>query len=160
MNAKEVLRAALDQNRWVVMTYLNDLSDADLLLRPAPSANHIAWQLGHLIGAECSFMKQCGGTPPELPAGFTDLHGKEGTSKNQGFLTKAQYLDLLKRTREATLAALDKLSEADLDKPSSGNIAKFAPTLGKLLVLIAGHELMHGGQFVVVRRQLGKPVVF
>ena len=29
-----------------------DLSDADLLVRPAPSANHIAWQLGHLIASE------------------------------------------------------------------------------------------------------------
>ena len=31
---------------------LGDFSDADMLARPAPSANHAAWQLGHLIAAE------------------------------------------------------------------------------------------------------------
>ena len=32
---------------------VSDLSDADLLVRPVPQANHIAWQLGHLILQEC-----------------------------------------------------------------------------------------------------------
>ena len=31
------------------MAYVQDLADADLLLRPVPGINHIAWQLGHLI---------------------------------------------------------------------------------------------------------------
>jgi len=29
-----------------------------------------------------------------------------------------------------------------------------------LLVLTANHTLMHGGQFTVLRRKLGKPVLF
>lgn len=160
MNAKEVLKAALDQNHWVLTHYLSDLTDADLLVRPVPGANHAAWQLGHLITAECMFCQQFGGTPPSLPAGFAELHGKEGANKDQGFATKTEYLDLFKKARAATLAALETLTEADLDKPSTGNIAQVAPTLGKLLVLTAGHELMHAGQFTVLRRKLGKPVLF
>jgi hypothetical protein len=39
-------------------------------------------------------------------------------------------------------------------------MAPFAPTLGALFVLVANHALMHGGQFSVVRRKLGKPVLF
>ena len=62
--------------------------------------------------------------------------------------------------RGATLALVDVLSEADLDSPSTGNIAKFAPTYGALLLLVSNHTLMHTGQFTVVRRKLGKPVLF
>ena len=33
------------------------------------------------------------------------------------------------------------------------------PTVGSIFTLIATHPMMHAGQFVVVRRQLGKPIV-
>ena len=36
----------------------------------------------------------------------------------------------------------------------------FTPTLGALIILIANHTMMHAGQFTVVRRKLGKPVIF
>ena len=62
--------------------------------------------------------------------------------------------------RAVTIAAVDKLSDTDFDTPTKGSMAKYAPTLGDLLVLTANHTLMHGGQFTVVRRALGKPVVF
>ena len=39
-------------------------------------------------------------------------------------------------------------------------MAQFAPTLGSLFLLVSNHALMHGGQFSVVRRKLGKPVLF
>jgi hypothetical protein len=39
-------------------------------------------------------------------------------------------------------------------------MAQFAPTLGALFILISNHVLMHTGQFTVVRRKLGKPVLF
>ena len=51
------------------------LSDADLLVRPAPSANHIAWQLGHLVLAEPFLIRTelPDAAYPELPAGFADV---------------------------------------------------------------------------------------
>lgn len=163
MNAKDVLKSALNQNHYVLTTYLSDLSDTDLLVRVVPSANHIAWQLGHLITAETVyFLKQIPGAKvPELPAGFAELYTKE-TSKSEstkGLSTKAEYLSLLGKVREATLAALDSLPEADLDKPVTGDIARIAPTVGALILLTANHEMMHAGQFVAVRRKLGKPVL-
>lgn len=78
----------------------------------------------------------------------------------KGFATKEEYLSQFNKAREATLAALAKMSDADLDKPTQGNMAKFAPTLGNLIVLQSNHTLMHAGQFTVVRRKLGKPVLF
>jgi hypothetical protein len=141
--------------------YLGDLSDADLLVRPAPGANHIAWQLGHLISGEIHLAKDqlTNAKYPALPQGFDEQHSKETAALEpaKGFLTKSQYLEMFNVTRKATIAAVGQLSQDDLDKPTTGKMADFAPTLAHLLLLIANHDLMHAGQFTVVRRKLGKP---
>jgi uncharacterized damage-inducible protein DinB len=162
MNATDVIRTALESTRNIATMYLGDLSDADLLVRPAPSANHIAWQLGHLIASEPHLGAMAGleAKYPELPAGFAEQHDAKNSGSDTGFATKAVYLDLLTRTRQATLDTVAKLTATDLDRPTSGRMAQFAPTLGTLLVLIANHTMMHSGQFTVVRRKLGKPVLF
>ena len=51
MNDKNALQLALVSTQGMVPMYLGDLSDADLLVRPVPGANHIAWQIGHVISS-------------------------------------------------------------------------------------------------------------
>jgi uncharacterized damage-inducible protein DinB len=164
MKAKDAIRTALQGTQQLLSRYLADLSDADLLVRPVPGANHIAWQLGHLIHAEVHLLANQvpGATYPELPAGFAARHAKAvaGSESTKGFGTKAEYLDLFNKVREATLANLEKLADADLDRPNTGEMAPVAPTVGALLLLQSNHTLMHAGQFTVVRRKLGKPVLF
>jgi DinB superfamily len=161
MNAKQAIQTALQGTQHIVTMYLGDLSDADLLVRPVPNANHIAWQLGHLINSERGLGKAFPGVAyPELPAGFDEQHNGKNATSDKGFGTKADYVNLFNKTREATLATLNKMSEADLDKPTTGPMAQFAPTLGALFILVSNHVLMHAGQFTVVRRKLGKPVLF
>ena len=118
--------------------------------------------MGHLIEGECGLTKDilAGAKYPELPKGFSDNYNKEASKRDSGFLTKAEYLGLFSKAREATIAAVSKLTDADLDKPTTGNMAKFAPTWAALLLLVSNHVLMHVGQFTVVRRKLGKPVIF
>ncbi len=162
MKATDVLQSTLTSTQFIFTTYLNDLTDGELLIRPVPEANHIAWQVGHLINAEVQLGAPVPGVKyPELPAGFAEQHSKETSSQTdaKGFLTKAEYLDLFGKVRGATAAAVAAMSDADLDKPNSGRMAQFAPTIGALVVLIANHTLMHGGQFAVLRRKLGKPIV-
>ena len=161
MNAQGAIGYALTSTQQMLGMFIQDLSDADLLVRPAPHANHIAWQLGHLIAAEHRMGGNLPGAAyPELPAGFAERHNKETAAKDTGFATKAEYLDLFNKVRQATIAAAAKLSESDLDKPTSGPVAQLAPTLGALLLLNANHVMMHAGQFSVLRRKLGKPVLF
>src|SRR5438105_8294880 len=163
MRATEAIRTALQSTQNMVGWFLSDLSDADLLVRPVPGANHIAWQLGHLINSErmSTTSNIPGSVYPELPAGWADRHSKNTASMDppKGFATKAEYLSLFNKTREATLATLAKMSEADLDKPTTGSIAKHVPTLGALFLMHPTHVMMHAGQFNVVRRKLGKPVL-
>jgi len=163
MKATDAIRTALGSTQQILTWYLDDLSDADLLVRPTPGANHIAWQMGHLIATEKGLSPMLPQAAyPELPAGFAEQHKKDTAAQDppKGFATKAEYLDLFSRSRQATLAALDKLSATDLDRPTEGPMQRFAPTLGALLILTANHTLMHAGQFSVVRRKLGKPVLF
>lgn len=162
MNLQGALQRGLKSSHDLLNGYLGDLSDADLLVRPAPHANHIAWQLGHLVASEHGMAMQLGGKPPELPAGFAEQHNKTSAANEspQGFASKATYLDLLAKTHQAIRDAVAKMSDADFDKPTTGRMASFAPTLGDVVLLVSNHTLMHAGQFTVVRRKLGKPVLF
>ena len=163
MNAKDSIKTTLGMGENLLNAFLADLTDADLLVRPVPGANHTAWQLGHLISGEVSILS--GNLPgaryPELPAGFHEQHDKAtaGIDPPRCFSSKQQYLDLFQKVRGATLSAINNLSEVDLDRPTSGPLTEIAPTLGALLLLAANHVLMHAGQFTVVRRVLGKPHV-
>lgn len=162
MTVKDLLRQNMQSSRDILLAYISDLSDADLLVRSVPQANHIAWQLGHLVVSERGMISSLGQRMQELPAGFEQAHTKE-TSKatdTSRFARKQQYVELLEQVRQATLSALQATPEADFDKPGPEQMRSYAPTVGSVFALLATHELMHAGQFVPVRRKLGKPVLF
>ncbi len=163
MNAKDVLKANMEMSNMVFLGLLEDLSDDDLLVRTAPEANHLAHQLGHLITAEQNMIEgACPGCCPPLPDGFKENHSKE-TSKSDDrskFLSKSQYLELYQKQRAATLQALDKWPEADLDKEAPEFIRQLIPTVGRLFALQGLHQMWHIGQITSLRRHLGKPVKF
>ena len=158
--AKDVIRLSLDLSDYVVNAYLEDLTDADLLIEPVEGMNPIAWQLGHLVSGERHFadVARPGSSPP-LPEGFDAAHSKETATPNpfKPVYTKADYLGFWKTQRAATLAALDALPEERLDAETG---IPYAPTVAAVLNLIGTHALGHLGQFVAVRRKLGKPVKF
>jgi hypothetical protein len=163
MQAKDALKIGLVSTQNMVAWFLSDLSDQDLTVRPVPSANNIAWQLGHLIEGEPGLGNALPGAAyPELPAALKGQYSSKasGTSPAGGYLTKAEYLESFNKMRDATIAIVGKLSDADLDKPNTGPMAKFAPLVADLIVLISNHTLMHAGQFTVVRRALSKPILF
>jgi uncharacterized damage-inducible protein DinB len=162
MSPKDAIRMGIDSSDMIINAYINDLDDSDLLLRPVPGMNHIAWQLGHLIAAERHFIEMIKpGSCPELPAGFAEAHTKETSTGDDPskFLSRSKYQELWKAQRAATLAVLDSVPESDLDKTDPEKYPKFAPSVAALLALCGTHALMHCGQFVAVRRQVGKPVV-
>lgn len=162
MNTKETIRSTMDMSLFVLSQYVSDLDDADLMRRPSEGCNHLAWQLGHLISSEAYLVNAvCSGKGAELPAGFSEAHSKDATGVDDPtkFRTKQEYLDLFQKVRAATLSALEELPDDALDAPSPEAFRKRFPTVGSLFLLVGAHPLMHAGQFVVVRRQLGKPIL-
>lgn len=163
MNFQAAIRSALSGADFLVGRYLGDLTDAEILVRPVEDANHIAWQLGHLIAAERHLVETAvPGSMPELPAGFVDAHKKETAISDDPakFLTKAGYLELAKTIRAATLKALDRLSPADFDKPIEGRVPPFVKRVGECFALIPNHWSLHAGQWVILRRKLRRDRLF
>jgi hypothetical protein len=163
MDFKDSIRASLGISDFLVQRYLEDITPEEMLIRPAPDANHVAWQLGHLISSE-RFLVEAGvpGSMPELPAGFAERHHKDkATSDNPAdFLTKQEYLRVAGDMRAGTLKVLDKLSDADFDKPVTGRVPPFVKRVGDSFVTIGNHWSSHAGQWVVLRRKLGRPRMF
>ncbi len=161
--AKDIIKQSLEMSAFCVDGYLADLTDADLLKRPTEGANHMAWQLGHLITAEHNLINMvCPDSMPALPDGFTDAYNKEtsGSDEATDFRSKDEYIQLMKQQREGTLAALEKIDDADLGNESPESIREYSPSVGATFALQASHWLMHSGQWVVVRRMLGKEPLF
>lgn len=163
MHTKDSIRKVFETGDFLTQAYLADFTSTEMLSRPAASANHVAWQLGHLIASEHHLVES--GVPnsmPPLPAGFAERHTKEAAASDAAanFLSKEEYFQVAKEVRAATLQVLDRLSDADLDQPVSGNLPPFVKTVGECLLLVGSHWIMHTGQWVVLRRKLGRPVMF
>jgi DinB superfamily len=162
MNSLQILKSSMDVCDMVLTKYVSDLSDAEILQRPHAGCNHIAWQIGHLIASEGDLLNSvCPGKGLTLPEGFAAKHSKDNAASNNpaDFLTKEEYLALYSKVRANTAAAIASLSESALNGPAPEFLRDAFPHVGDTLVLIATHPLMHSGQFVILRRALGKPVV-
>ena len=160
MNAKEALKIAIDVGRMISLGYVEDLTDQELLHRPAKGANHINWQLGHLIQSENEMINIVApGTMPPLPAGFAEKYSRDTATSDDPskFLKKDELLRIWEGQRTALLKALDNVSDADLDKQTGQS---WAPTVASLFAMGGTHWVMHAGQWAVVRRQLGRPPLF
>ena len=162
MNAQDILSSTYQTSTFVLKTYFSDLSDAELMHRPGPGCNHLAWQLGHLIASETSLLNSvCPDAAAELPAGFAERYAKDKANNDSpsAFDTKEEYLRLLDLNQAAALKSIASVSESQLDESGPEFLKPMFPTVGSVLMLVATHALMHAGQFVPVRRSLGKPVL-
>jgi len=162
MTAHDVLKSLVDFCHMVARTYLEDLTDEQLLVRPVPQCNHIAWQLGHLITSDQQMLTELGHPAPALPPGFAERHTKETATSDKPaqFCKKSEYLALMDRMKAAVLAAIDATPANGLDRPAPESMRGYAPTVADALSLLGTHWLMHAGQWVPIRRKLGKPPLF
>lgn len=163
MTPQQAIQLCIDSSDMITRMYLEDLTDAELLVRAVPGTNHIAWQLGHLIASEREFTDvACPGAAPALPPGFAEKHSKDtaGSDKPSDFLKKAEYLSLYTQQRAGTLKALHSLSASDLDKPAPEKYSAYVKSVGDMLSLQGSHWLMHVGQWAIIRRKLGRPPLF
>jgi nucleotide-binding universal stress UspA family protein len=160
--ANELLRQAIERSHALIRAYVEDLTDEELLVRSVPGSNHIAWQLGHIIGGVRKMLGGLGRPAFALSEGFLTAHGKEMAACDDParFATKAEYLALLDQAKAASLAAVDATPESDLGRPGPEAMREYAPTVGIALMMLGSHGLMHVGQFVPIRRKLGKPAMF
>ncbi len=70
MTPKDVFQQSVESSHAFLRAELGDLSDADLLVRPVPGANHIAWQLGHMIAGTDRMLTALGQKRRRCPRAF------------------------------------------------------------------------------------------
>lgn len=163
MDTKAAIKTALDMANMISTSYLGDLTDEEMMHRPAPGCNHIKWQVGHLIASENNMINACvPGALPELPDGFADKYSKETAASDDAanFDSKEDLMKLYEQQRAATLTALENIEEAEFDKEGPESIRAYCPTVGSAFIMQDSHWMMHAGQWAVIRRQLGRDPLF
>ena len=160
MDTREALITNLKTSAMVCGTYLEDLTDEEAMQRPHPKCNHVNWQIGHLIASEHGMASACGEIPA-LPEGFADKYSKETASSDNAadFVPKSELMKIAAAQHEAVVKVVGGMSDEDLDKPGPEAMRSYAPTMGALVNMLGSHWMMHAGQWVVVRRQLGRDIV-
>lgn len=163
MNAHEAIKAAWVVPGFVWKAYIEDLTDQEMLVRPVPGANHINWQIGHVILSQSMLVESvCPGKMPRLPEGFAERYSKDtaGLDDLKAFDSKAELIRIAEEQNAGAMAALDSLSDADLEKPSPEKFQRFGPKVAHIFTMLPAHWTMHAGQWAVIRRKLGKPPLF
>ncbi len=163
MDTKDLIRQTIATTDFVCNAYLEDLTEEDLLHRPVAGANHINWQLGHLIAAENMLAEMVKpDSMPALPEGFADKYTKETADSDDpsAFETKSRLLEIQKEQRLGLFTLLDGLSNEALKEPGPESMAAFFPNAAALILSADSHWMMHAGQWALVRRSLGKPPLF
>lgn len=163
MTIAQQIQGALAAPEMIVNAYLEDLTDEDLMLRPAPGMNHLNWQIGHLLEATYNMVEAVSpGSMPELPAGLSEKYSRDQVENDDPttFLTKAELMEIKEQQKQAISALLDKISDEELMQPAPEKWQMLGPTVGTILQMTGTHWVMHAGQWVAVRRQLGKKALF
>jgi hypothetical protein len=163
MTFAELAADFVSRNAEILKMTLSDFSDADMLARPAPGANHAAWQIGHLVGATWHMYNAVApGVVPAALAAYAEKHtGKTANVDDPAhYGTKAQLLEAFAQAHAAVVEWARHLKPEDFDKPTTERLANFAPTIGHLVLMTGSHASMHVGQMQVIRRFLGKPLLF
>ncbi len=121
MTQNELLADVVQKSFEMLAWHLADFSDADMLVRPVPNANHAAWQVAHLANfAVMQAAVVSGGEKLTLPENFAKSQGPEAAKSDDpgSFPSKAELLGLMQGAVNVQVAAIGKLSSDDLAKPA------------------------------------------
>ena len=164
MTAIDVMANTMAKNFEMLKMHLADFSDADMMVRPVPGANHAAWQMGHLLNFDIMSANLMGipGAPAMPTPPTPKWYGKEGASSDDAskFIKKDELLKLMTQSHGALVQWTRGLKPEDLSKPGPAEFKGFVDTVGDLVMGITVHATMHIGQFQVIRRKLGKKMLF
>lgn len=159
MQSIDLLRDNLRKSRDRVLARVEDMREHCTVF-PTPNGGcHTLWVLGHLAYIELLVVRTFMLGEANPLAEWEELFDGADTSGAIG--QYPPFDEVLARCREvrgSTLALLDSLSEADLDKASARVPAGFEATFGTYrlcLQYVADHWYMHRGQLADARRAVG-----
>ena len=154
--AKNLLRQSIEMGHMVTRAYVEDLTDAELLVRSVPGSNHVAWQLGHMIGSVRGMLAGLGRPAPALPNGFEAAYTRETSASDDPakFATKAEYLALMGQMKAASLAAVEATPEvASVAGTETPTVEVYQPSSPSVPVR-TGVPITGGGESIETVRRM------
>lgn len=162
MKTFEAIKNNYQTAQMVCGAYLSDLTDTEAMQRPHADCNHVNWQVGHIIASENKMGNAVvAGGIPALPEGFAEKYGKETAASDNAadFVPFSELLAIAKSQGDAVVEMIEGLPDEQFDKPGPEEMQAYASNLGALCNMMGSHWMMHAGQWVIVRRQLGREIV-
>ena len=159
MAKKERLKMWLEQARKTSEGMLADFkTPQDWVYQVDPSANHAMWFVGHTTRTDNFVLSKIAPEQAiELPANHKDLFGMGSTPVNDPAIypTPEEALALFRKSRQALLAVLDKMSDEELSKAAPAGGPPILTDNASMFELLVWHEGLHCGQMSVARLALG-----
>jgi uncharacterized damage-inducible protein DinB len=143
-----------------VMRALDQVEDLPLTFPTERGGCHPLWIAGHLALVEGIAFEILTGRPNPV-AEWEEIFGR-GTvpaADARRYPTLAEARNRYTELRQANLAFLDSLSDAELDTPTRKQpqgLEEFFATYGKALLTIALHQMTHRGQLTDTFRTAGR----
>jgi hypothetical protein len=162
----DLLELAIEQivfARNYTIGLLDETPAAEWFRQPPGGVSHIAWQVGHLAFAEyrLALWRIRGARPQDselIPEAHPGLFGYDSVPDGDPgkYPGQAEIRAVFDRVHEQVLGELRGMDEGELDQPVV-HPHPFAKTKLPALLWCAHHEMLHGGQIGLLRRQLGYP---
>jgi hypothetical protein len=162
MSQQQTIVGVLERGRGLLAMHLADFSEADMLARSSPSANHAAYQIGHLLRTTAPTVAAFDSSykPAMPPKTEGDAKAPPTSDDPAAFASKDELLSAWEAMVDAMIAAVRPMTDGDFDRPAPDAFKRMAATLGQLALMLPLHMSMHVGQIQAIRRKLGKPVLF
>ena len=162
MTPSELLKDAFTRIVETVDTVVDGLSEDQLASRPRPDANSIAWLVWHLARVQDDHVAEVAGTEQVWTSqGYAERFGLPFDVAATGYGHSSEDVGRVRASgellasyarsvHEQTLAFLERLGEADLDRVVD---ERWDPpvTLGVRLVSVVNDDTQHVGQAAYVR---------
>ena len=159
MKSIDLIRDNLKKSASRVLARVEEMGDHCLVFPTPKGGGHTLWVLGHLAYIEALVIRGFMLGEPNPLADWEEIFDGADTTGDVGqYRSFDQVLATCREMRDSTLALLDSLSEADLDKASAkapeGHKDSFG-TYRLCLQFVADHWYMHRGQLADARRAAG-----
>ncbi len=160
MTPNDVIVHSLTRSQLLLQRYIKDLTPDEYLHRATPSANCVAWTVGHLILTERRALGAFGVTDlPALPDGFEKRFSRDdGCPQATEFGDVSVLMPLFDKHRALLIDAVKRSGDEQLSKAVPEPRPIFG-TFGEMANFMALHVSLHAGQITMTRRSLGRPVI-
>jgi len=159
MQSIDLIRDNLKKSRDNALAHVEDMREHCMVFPTVNGGGHTLWVLGHLAYIEGLVIRKFAlGELNPLADWEAAFDGSDVSADPCVYPPFSEVLATCREMRESTIAALDSLSESDLDRVSAAVPKGWEETFGTVrhcFQYVSDHWYMHRGQLADARRAAG-----